>query len=244
MCERIDSLRRRVYFSAVEGFTHPSDADREFRELRRRAYGPDPDISVDPPALARLRDLEAATRADISSPPVASASEGAPDSEAAADAASIEHPLPKWSRLGWVGGALVLAVGIIMTILMLSAPRPEATLYPTRAAVDDQVRELVEGVPMLLVEASTLRGYGSYLGLEIWSGVDRFDSPCLVAIHRASGNLSKARCAPAPADLIMDVASSGDGFEGFEGRSGDGIIRFILRDDKVDAYVYLMPEEG
>lgn len=228
----------------MEGFRHPSDADREFYELRSRAYGPDPDISVDPPALARLRELEAANRAEVNSLPVAPASESAADSETPADAAPIEHPVPKWRRLGWVGGALVLAGGIVTTTLMLSGPRPEATLYPTRAAVDDQVRELVEGVPMLLVEASTLRGYGSYLGLEIWSGVDRFDSPCLVAIHRASGNLSKARCAPAPADLIMDVASSGDGFEGFEGRSGDGIIRFILRDDKVDAYVYLMPEEG
>lgn len=228
----------------MEGFRHPSDADREFYELRSRAYGPDPDISVDPPALARLRELEAANRAEVNSLPVAPAGESAADSEAPADAAPIEHPVPKWRRLGWVGGALVLAGGIVTTTLMLSGPRPEATLYPTRAAVDDQVRELVEGVPMLLVEASTLRGYGSYLGLEIWSGVDRFDSPCLVAIHRASGNLSKARCAPAPADLIMDVASSGDGFEGFEGRSGDGIIRFILRDDKVDAYVYLMPEEG
>lgn len=228
----------------MEGFRHPSDADREFYELRSRAYGPDPDIIVDPPALARLRELEAANRAEVNSLPVAPAGESAADSEAPADTASMEHPVPRWSRLGWVGGALVLAVGIVTTTLMLSGPRPEATLYPTRAAVDDQVRELVEGVPMLLVEASTLRGYGSYLGLEIWSGVDRFDSPCLVAIHRASGNLSKARCAPAPADLIMDVASSGDGFEGFEGRSGDGIIRFILRDDKVDAYVYLMPEEG
>jgi hypothetical protein len=94
------------------------------------------------------------------------------------------------------------------------------------------------------IEASTLRGYGSYLGLEIYSGVNAFDSPCLVALHRASGNLSDVRCAPAPADLMMDVASSRDGFEGFEGRAGDGIIRFVLRDDTVDAYVYLIPEAG
>jgi hypothetical protein len=41
---------------------------------------------------------------------------------------------------------------------------------------------------------------------------------------------------------MMDVSSSGDGFEGFEGRAGDGIIRFVLRHDTVDAYVHLMPE--
>jgi hypothetical protein len=43
---------------------------------------------------------------------------------------------------------------------------------------------------------------------------------------------------------MMDVASSRDGFEGFEGRAGVGIVRFVLRDDTVDAYVYLIPEEG
>jgi hypothetical protein len=40
----------------------------------------------------------------------------------------------------------------------------------------------------------------------------------------------------------MDVSSFGDGFDGFEGRAGDGIVRFVLRDDAVDAYVYLIPE--
>ncbi|WP_248761612.1 hypothetical protein [Pseudarthrobacter sp. SSS035] len=153
--------------------------------------------------------------------------------------------MPKWLRLGPAVGALVLAGGIVTTTLLLSAPRPDATLHPTGAAVDNQLYELVVGgAPRLVIEPSTLRGYGSYLGVEIWSGVNAFDSPCLVAVHRASGNLSEARCAPAPADLIMDVSSSGDGFEGFEGRAGDGIIRFVLRDDTVDAYVYLIPEAG
>ena len=229
----------------MEGFRRSSKADREFYELRRRAYGPDQDISVDPPALARLRELEAADRADVNSLPVAPASESAADSEAPADAASMEHPVPKWLRLGPVVGALVLAAGIVTTTLLLSAPRPDATLHPSGAAVDDRLPGLLlRGAPRLKIEVSTLRGYESYLGLEIYSGVNAFDSPCLVALHRASGNLSDVRCAPAPADLMMDVASSRDGFEGFEGRAGDGIIRFVLRDDTVDAYVYLIPEAG
>ena len=161
------------------------------------------------------------------------------------DAASMEHPVPRWSRLYWAGAALVLAGGIVTTTLLLSAPRPDATLHPSGAAVDNRLPELLlRGAPLLKIEVSTLRGYGSYLGLEIYSGVNAFDSPCLVAMHRASGNLSDVRCAPAPADLMMDVASSRDGFEGFEGRAGDGIIRFVLRDDTVDAYVHLMPEAG
>ena len=47
----------------MAGFTDPSDADGEFDELRRRAYGRDSDIGVDPTAIARLRELEAAHRA-------------------------------------------------------------------------------------------------------------------------------------------------------------------------------------
>ena len=94
----------------------------------------------------------------------------------------------------------------------------------------------------LPIDPSTLRSYGSYLGLEIWFGVNAFDSPCLVAVLRASNNLSELRCAPPTADLIMDVSSSGDGFDGFEGRPGEGLVRFIFRGDTVDAYVRLIPE--
>ena len=94
------------------------------------------------------------------------------------------------------------------------------------------------------MDASTLRAYGSYLGLDIWSGTNAYDSPCLVAVHRANDVLSEGRCAPSPAELIMDVSSSGDEFEGFDGVAGDGIVRFILRGDAVDAYVHIMPGTG
>jgi hypothetical protein len=232
----------------VEGFTHSSDADRELDELRRRAYGPDPDIGVDPPALARLRELEAAHRADVERRADVPTSKSAAGTDVAptaapADAASAGDTATWWSRLAWAGGALIVAGGIVATALLISAPRPEATLHRTAAEADNQVRRLVAVEARLLeIDTSTLRGYGSFHGLEIWSGVNAFASPCLVAVHRASGNLSEWRCAPFPADLIMDVSSSGDGFEGFDGLAGDGIIRFMLRGDTVDAYVYLMTE--
>lgn len=261
----------------MEGFAHPSDADREFDELRARAYGPHADIDTDPPALARLRELEAAHRADVGpgvdAPMSGSAADTdvAPTAAHAGAAAAGEQVAPtgpaatapsqrvkavtegstrsqratarRWSRLAWAGGALVVAGGIVATAFLMSAPRPAVTLHPTAAEADNQVRELVAmEVPVFEIDTSTLRAYGSYRGLEIWSGVNAFGSPCLVAVHRASGSLSDARCAPAPADLIMDVSSSGDGFGGFEGLAGNGIIRFMLRGDTVDAYVHLMPE--
>lgn len=42
-----------------------SDAQRELDELRRRAYGPHPDIESDPAALVRLAELEAAHTASL-----------------------------------------------------------------------------------------------------------------------------------------------------------------------------------
>ncbi len=44
----------------MDASSPPSDAERELDELRRRAYGPHPDIQNDPAALARLTELEAA----------------------------------------------------------------------------------------------------------------------------------------------------------------------------------------
>lgn len=148
-----------------------------------------------------------------------------------------------WRRLAWAVGALTVVGGIVAAVLILvSAPRPDDTLHPTGAEADNRVRELVDQGPSPEVDTSTLRAYGSYHGLEIWSGVNAVGSPCLVAVHRGNDVLSEWRCAPYPADLIMDVSSTGDEFEGFDGLAGDGIIRFMLRGDSVEAYVYLMPE--
>lgn len=265
-------------FSAVEGITHSSDADRELAELRARAYGPDPDIGADPKALARLREFEAAHRADVDRRVDAAISEsaariGVASTAAPAHAASTEDqvapeptgsavaaPSPpvregssrslwrratatRGSRVAWVVGALVVAVGIVAMVVVVSARRPDATLRATAAEADNRVRELMaEEAPWLEIDSSSLRAFGSYVGLEIWSGLNAFDSPCLVAMHRANDVLSEWRCAPPPADLIMDVSSSGDGFEGFDGVAGDGIVRFMLHGDTVDAYVHLMTE--
>ena len=240
----------------MEGFTHSSDADREFAELCARAYGPHPDIGGDPTALARLREFEATQRADVKRRADAATVESAADRDVAPTAADApSQPVRQgssgslgrrataaWSsRLAWVVGALVVAVGVVTTVILVSAPRADATLRAITAEADDRVRELVvQEVPWLEIDTSTLRAFGSYLGLEIWSGVNAFDSPCLVAVHRANDVLSEGRCAPPAADLIMDVSSTGDGFEGFDGVAGDGMIRFVLRDDTVDAYVHLI----
>jgi hypothetical protein len=258
-------------FCAVEGFTNP-ETDRELEELRARAYGPHPDIDLDPVALARLRELEAAhrphaeRRADDSTSDNASAAAAGPTLSATGSAAARRSQPAQtstlrslmqrstatwWGLLAWAGGALVVATAIIAAVLLVSAPRPvdalppaaSVTLHRTPAEVDQEVQRMVdESAPWFAIDTSTLRAYGSYLGLEIWSGVNAYDSPCLLAVHRVNKNLAEARCAPAAADLILDIESSGDGFDGFEGLDGEGIIRFIQREDTVEGDVYLMPE--
>ena len=261
----------------MEGFTRPSDTERELGELRRRAYGRNPDIGVDATALARLRELEEAHRAAVRSradapardsgagtdaaptvaptaaasardretPEQAGSTDAAPPAEEGALRSLLRRAMATWrSRVVWTVGALVVVGGIVATVVLVST-RPDATLPLTAATADGQVRRLVtEEAPWFEIDTSTPHAHGSYLGLEIWSGLNAFDSPCLVAVYRATDTLSDSRCAPSAAELIMDVSSSGDGFEGFPGRPGEGIVRFILRGDTVDAYVHLVPEAG
>ena len=84
----MDSAPAAGVLSAVEGFTHPSDAGRELDELRARAYGPDHDIDGDPRALARLRELEAVHLADVER------RANAPTSESSAGTETAKGRLP------------------------------------------------------------------------------------------------------------------------------------------------------
>lgn len=147
-----------------------------------------------------------------------------------------------WILVAWAVGAVVV-VAVVTTVVLVSAPHPDTTLQLTTAESDAQIRNLLEDAPEHSIEISSLRGYSSYHGLDIWSGTNAFGSPCLIAAYRGSV-LSEVRCTPEPAELIMDVSSSGDGFEGFDGLTGAGIIRFIHRGATVDAYVYLLQGTG
>jgi len=72
-----------------------SDAERELDELRRRAYGPHPDIQSDPAAQLRLTELEAARTA---SPRTATGTGTDVTTPAAApDSGPVAHPT--WTRI-------------------------------------------------------------------------------------------------------------------------------------------------
>lgn len=208
----------RVYLSPVDGSSHRSDADRELSEPRAGApYGPEPESRT----------------------PVTPAS--APPAPARRSRSVWQRMIAtRWRRLAWAAGALVVVgSAITLTAVLLTAPRPDETLHVTAAKPDDLVRGLVaREASRFHIADSTLRSYGSFLALEIWSGTDGFGSPCILSVNRANDTLSDLRCAPHPAELFIDIASIGDDYDGLP---GDGLIRFIHRGDTVDAYVHLMP---
>lgn len=204
----VDRLVRRVYVSAVDGSTHHSDADREWSELRAAA---------------------------------AAASSPEPESRTGIARSSWQRATAtRWGRVGLTAGAVaVIAGAVVATVLIVSPRHPDAVMRQTAAEPDGLVRGLVAGeAAWVEIDLSTLRAYGSFRGLEIWSGTDTFGSPCLISVNRANDTLSDMRCAPAPAELIMDISSTGDDYDGL---GGEGLIRFIHRGDSVAAYVHLMP---
>ena len=153
----------------------------------------------------------------------------------------------KWpSRIGLIAGALV-AIGAVVA-MMDSEPRPDATLHPLGVEPDDQLITQMthEGLGSgpsnppgfgseQVIDLSSLRGFGTYQDIEVWSAVNAFESTCLIAFHRETVDVVARQCVPAGVDLFMDTDEHGLP----EGER----LRFFLRGDTVDAY-HLVPEEA
>lgn len=141
-----------------------------------------------------------------------------------------------------------IAVGLIVaTVMLVSGPRPDATLQATGVEPDEQLNFLLEseGVEQgisnpagfgseMVIDISTLRAFGTYEEIEIWSAVNAFESPCLIAIHRASIDVIARQCVPVSAELFIDTREHGLPL-------GER-MRFVLRDDTVAVH-HLVPEE-
>lgn len=238
----------------------------ELNELRKRAYGPDPDIQDDAGALARLIELEAARSRPIPSVRVLEA----PTAEAAATApilvtipATQKSPPPRdtapaptrrWGLIALTVGAAIAATGTLAAVVMAWEPPPDAVLHPTGDEPDEQLLELLEGegapatastpgASEMQIEPSTLRAFGTYREVEVWSATNTFGSPCVIGVHRATEDVVARRCMPAGADLFMDVywdVAHGDDVRRAlpEGQ----VLRFFLRAYAVD--VHTLMSEG
>lgn len=241
-----------------------SQLEAELRELRARAYGPHPDIQDDPQALARLDELESARLRDqASAAPGERAGQepvrGTRDASAALETplagavvVSGERPRP-WSlwqmatatrtgRVWSIIGCLIVVLGAWFAASWFAAPNPEAALQPTGVEANELTLSAVTNAPLAEVEETTLRGYEPYRGVQPWVADNAQGSRCLMAIEGSS--LHGIRCAPPEAVLMLDIGVFPLDYTAawMDGLADCTVIRFQLRGDAVDAYLYAPPD--
>lgn len=175
-----------------------------------------------------------------------------------------ESPPPRRRRALWSAG-LVLAgavagagasVGAFAGSGMFTAgdveqrvpnygPAPEYVLALESAGVDvDQPKDPHGTLDMLGLSADELRQYEDFRGLSVWGGESRDGMACLLVAHPGQGlleGIGDARCSPEGLDTIAEVPlCSGCYAPGvFTGLPTGSLIRFVLKGDHVDVYVYV-----
>ncbi|WP_137844982.1 hypothetical protein [Microbacterium sp. 2FI] len=153
--------------------------------------------------------------------------------------------------IAFAAGALV-AGGVIAVALGFENTPPDATLVPAGVEPDDRLITLLSGegsdyeelspppgfASEQLIDLSTLRGFGTYRDIEVWSAENAHGSRCLIAVHRQTVDVIARECIPAGTDVVMDTRQ--------HGLAAGERLRFVLRDANADAlHVYhLTPEEA
>jgi hypothetical protein len=146
-------------------------------------------------------------------------------------------------RMGLIAASLAIMLVIVSAVSWYAAPKPDATLQPSGAVVDREILSLVFAAPLAEVDTSTLTGYEPYRGVEPWVAENAQGARCLMAMERSTDSLANVRCAPPEAELMLDllVWAPGDAFGYMEGLANGTVIRFQLRGDSVDAFLYVPP---
>jgi hypothetical protein len=244
-----------------------SDAERELDELRRRAYGPHPDIQSDPAALVRLAELEAARTASLRAAAGAEVTKPA----AAPDSASVSHYtrttfIDEWpdpatsiapvaeSSTGLMSSAwrrrtattvrrysflaTALAVFVAAVITVAWIVRPHPDA--TLHPIADEADHVVFTMLQVLgsdAPHSSFRGYQPYRGVEPWFSVDGQGFQCFMLIDRSGPFVDGANCVPPGVDLFADIGTL-SGDEVMKGLPNGSIVRFHYRGDSVDVFLY------
>jgi hypothetical protein len=138
-------------------------------------------------------------------------------------------------------GVLAAVSAVIGAFLVQSGPRPDATLHPSGATADDELiatlaAEGAEGGfspppgygSEMLIDLSSLRGFGTFQDFEVWSAVNAFESPCLIAFQRETLNVVARKCVPTSAELFIDS-------DWYVMPPGEN-VRLVLRGDTVTAF--------
>ncbi|MET0843716.1 MAG: hypothetical protein ABWY23_07685 [Mycetocola sp.] len=221
----------------MNAFLPPSDPERELDELRRRAYGRNPDIQVDPSALARLMELESArparptdgADAEIGEPAADTA--GVPRAGAASTASASDRPDPAagvepavapgeesprslWHRLattsarrGWLVAGALVAVLVVATTAA-SLLGPHPEA--TLRPIESEPDPLVLSLLIFRgadIDRSSIRRFESWRGFEPWFAVEKQGAQCFLIIERSRQMVDGAKCAPPGVDLFAEYGS-------------------------------------
>ena len=239
------------------------DAERraELSALRRRAYGPEPDIAGDEAALRRLSALERAaartdgpvlpTRAqaheipgaDSSAPDTADVAVVDDDAPPAEDVRPNRFPARPLTR--WGIGALAVLV-IMVALLAAFAPRPDAVLHPVTTpnplpvwASDGWFDDYIDRDP-----ASPYRVFESFAGVEPWTAMTRTGARCLILTFGTQIGSTEPSCGRNGIDPSFTLHITDWMPDGLRELGPTGtIVRFVLRDATVDVSVALPPAE-
>lgn len=128
-------------------------------------------------------------------------------------------------------------------------PAPDYVLVE-RVGADAEPKDPHGTLNLLGLSKDGLRQYEDVSGLSVWSGVSRYGTACLLVAHPGQGlleGIGDARCFPDGLDPIVDLTGcsptpaatecSGSGV--FGDLPTGSLVRFVLKGDRVDVYVYV-----
>ena len=86
--------------------------------------------------------------------------------------------------VAWTVGVLVIVGGVVVTLDLVFGPRPDATLQRTSGAPDaEAIRWAQTETPEMQIDVSTLRPFEPFGEWQVWSAVNAFGAPCLLAFE-------------------------------------------------------------
>jgi hypothetical protein len=236
----------------------------ELAALRRRAYGPDADIALDPAAQQRLSELE-----ELAHPPLVSRDEPVEPAGSSVREEPLAHPSrlsadraagsgdetppeatdaappvvvtdrPWWRRIPLWGVTAVVGIAVGAAIGFTwpgdDGPPPDLTLR-----VDPNGGErgagFTENLDYWGVDPGTVVPHEGYGPIQVWTALGIDESRCLLLSHE--GSFLSATCTGAGLDPVLD-------FTIYDGLSLDletplpvgTVIRFVGHEGSVDVWV-------
>lgn len=156
---------------------------------------------------------------------------------------------------GASAGALA-STGLLKTDVVLqprvpnygSAPDFVLSLQSVGADVDEP-EDPHDTLILLGLSADELRQYEDFRGLSVWSGESDYGTSCLLVAHPVQGlleGIGDAQCSPDGVDTIADVPLCEGCYAGgvFGSLPVGSLIRFVLKGDHVDVYVYVRADRS